>query len=255
MNPIQDKAKPFFFQGNRTGCLLTHGFTGTPYEMRELGEYLAGRGYTVLGPRLFGHGTQVEDMARSRWWDWYNSALDGYLMLKGTCDRIFLIGLSMGGVISLLMGAQEPVDGVCALATPYITPNRLAITLHPFIPALSKFWKYAGKGGSGWVDKEAERTHSAYGRNPVRSGAEIHTLIDEMRLQLPNLTCPLLLIYSSGDGAIPIEHSELIYRDVSSSDKEIHIIDRSGHNITRDAQRASVFVDIADFIHRLSTRS
>jgi carboxylesterase len=44
--------EPFFFPGNDTGCLLIHGFTGAPTEMRPLGEFLAGKGYTVLGVRL-----------------------------------------------------------------------------------------------------------------------------------------------------------------------------------------------------------
>jgi len=40
-------AEPFFYPGNETGCLLIHGFTGAPKEMRWLGEYLTGKGYNV----------------------------------------------------------------------------------------------------------------------------------------------------------------------------------------------------------------
>ena len=40
-------AEPFFFPGNRIGCLLVHGFTGAPKEMRWMGEYLNQQGYTV----------------------------------------------------------------------------------------------------------------------------------------------------------------------------------------------------------------
>ncbi len=38
---------PFNFSGNSTGLLLIHGFTGSPSEMRPMGEYLASQGYTV----------------------------------------------------------------------------------------------------------------------------------------------------------------------------------------------------------------
>ena len=48
-------AEPFYFPGNSTGCLLIHGFTGTPKEMRPLGDFLADKGYSVLGIRLSGH--------------------------------------------------------------------------------------------------------------------------------------------------------------------------------------------------------
>jgi len=48
-------AEPFFLSGSRCGCLLVHGFTGTPKEMRWMGENLHSQGYTVLGIRLSGH--------------------------------------------------------------------------------------------------------------------------------------------------------------------------------------------------------
>ncbi|MEJ5224047.1 MAG: hypothetical protein WHV44_06280, partial [Anaerolineales bacterium] len=60
--------EPFFFPGrnNAPGVLLIHGFTGTPKEMRWMGEYLNEKhGFTCLGVRLTGHATRPEDMIRS----------------------------------------------------------------------------------------------------------------------------------------------------------------------------------------------
>ena len=48
--------QPFFYEGNDTGVLLIHGFTGTCGQMRPLGEALRGAGYTVMAPLLPGHG-------------------------------------------------------------------------------------------------------------------------------------------------------------------------------------------------------
>ena len=48
----------YFWPGTSgTGVLLIHGFTGTPAELRELGEILHKRGHTVQGLLLSGHGT------------------------------------------------------------------------------------------------------------------------------------------------------------------------------------------------------
>ncbi|HLA87386.1 MAG TPA: hypothetical protein VJL10_05165, partial [Anaerolineales bacterium] len=69
-NQLIPTTEPFFFSGGRTGCLLIHGFTGTPKEMRWMGEYLNQQGLTCLGIRLAGHATHPEDMRRSRWTDW-----------------------------------------------------------------------------------------------------------------------------------------------------------------------------------------
>ena len=83
MNQIIPGAEPFFFPGGSTGCLLVHGFTGTPKEMRAMGEYLHQRGFSVLGVRLTGHATRPEDLQRARWQDWLLSVEDGWQLLKG----------------------------------------------------------------------------------------------------------------------------------------------------------------------------
>jgi len=75
---------PFFFEGNTTGCLLVHGFSGSPPEMRPMGVYLAEKGLTVIGVRLAGHGTTPEDMARTGWRDWVASAEEGLRALVST---------------------------------------------------------------------------------------------------------------------------------------------------------------------------
>src|SRR5258708_801901 len=119
MTQIIPSAEPFFFPGSRTGCLLVHGFTGSPKEMRPLGEYLNRKGYTVLGVRLAGHATRPQDMIGSNWSDWTASVEDGYRLLQGAVDRIYLIGLSMGGALSLLMSTRLNVEAVVAISTPY----------------------------------------------------------------------------------------------------------------------------------------
>ncbi|NIV34797.1 MAG: alpha/beta fold hydrolase, partial [Anaerolineae bacterium] len=86
--------------------MLLHGFTGTPHGMRQLGEYLAGQGYTVHGPRLFGHATQEGDLVRARFHDWMASAEDGYYLLRPNTEHLFVLGLSMGGALALLLAAR-----------------------------------------------------------------------------------------------------------------------------------------------------
>src|SRR5512140_2984466 len=105
-------AEPFLLPGGETGCLLIHGYTGTPFEMRMLGDFLAQAGYTVLAPRLSGHATQPEDMLRGRWQDWQASVEDGLNLLKGCTERQVVMGLSLGGVLALLTAARFPVSGV-----------------------------------------------------------------------------------------------------------------------------------------------
>ena len=57
MSYIIPGSEPFYLPGGSTGCLLLHGFSATPEEMRPLGEFLASKGYSVIGVRLAGHAT------------------------------------------------------------------------------------------------------------------------------------------------------------------------------------------------------
>ena len=230
-------AEPFILPGNKTGCLLIHGFTGTPKEMRWMGEYLnREHGYTCLGPRLAGHATIPEDMIRSNYTDWTASVEDGFNLLRGMTDRIFLIGLSMGGVLSLLMSTRlgQHVQGVVVMSTPYKLPDDPRLR---HIEWISKIVSYMPKGdeepGSSWFDKEAWKEHVSYPENPVRSIGELNKLLGEMRAGLRQIHVPVLLMHSRDDRYVLPENMELIYADLLNvSDKTKLYLTGSGHVLT-----------------------
>jgi carboxylesterase len=250
-------AEPFFFpgQGNsaRIGCLVTHGFTGAPKEVRWLGEYLNRQGYTVCGMRLAGHATRPEDMVRSHWQDWLLSVEDGYNLLRSCTDQVFLLGLSMGGVLSLTAASIFPVRGVVAMSTPYTLPAiPLPLWLVRFI---SNFKPYMPKGkvpGSGWFDQAAFQQHVAYPMNPLRSGIELKFLIDEMHAALPKISVPVLLIHSHDDDYVIKDSMERIYGHLGTSDKQMMWVAGGGHVITEEPTRELVFKAAADFVKRVS---
>ncbi len=261
MAHIIPTAEPFFFKGKtKIGVLLTHGFTGTPKEMRWMGEYLHQKaGFTCLGPRLTGHATQPQDMIRSNRQDWLASLEDGYNLMKDSAEHIYLCGLSMGGVLSLIGASYLPVKGVIAIATPYaLQPDwRLNFTelISLFIPFLPKS---KNPPGSGWFDKQAYQAHTSYPRNPLRSAGELNKLLAEMRAVLPKVNVPTLLINSSDDTYLPMgsENSlHYIYEHLGSAKKEKLLISGSGHVLTRDAQRETVFKAAIQFIQQVQKES
>jgi carboxylesterase len=247
-------AEPFFFQGNKIGCLVTHGFTGAPKEMRWLGEYLNRQGYTVCGIRLAGHATRPEDMVRSRWRDWLLSVEDGYTLLRACTEQVFLLGLSMGGVLSLTAAAQLDVRGVVAMSTPYMLPAKLPLPLWA-IRLLSYFKPYLRKSsepGDGWFDQESRKQHVSYPMNPLRSGVELKFLLDEMQAALPRIKVPVLLIHSRDDAYVINDSMQQIYAHLGTSDKQMMWVEGSGHVITEEPQRQQVFEAAADFVKRVS---
>jgi carboxylesterase len=257
MSQIISTAEPFFFPGrgehSKTGCLVTHGFTGAPKEMRWLGETLNQEGYTVCGIRLNGHATKPEDMIRSRWQDWLLSVEDGYHLLRGCADKVFLLGLSMGGVLSLTTASRLPVQGVVAMSTPFRLPDhwllRFTRPLSWFIPYMPK-----GKGApdEGWFDKQAFKQHVAYPKNPVRAAGELNQLMTVMRESLPQVRVPALLIHSRDDDYVIRDSMEKIHAALGSTDKQMLWVEGGGHVITEEPTRETVFKAAADFIKRVA---
>ncbi len=244
---IIPEAAPFFFPGGPIGCLLVHGFTGTPKEMRLLGKYLSEHGHTVLGIRLFAHATDPKDMFRARWKDWLADVEDGWYLLNGCCQQVVVMGLSMGGILSLLFASQHQVAGVVAMATPHHLPNDPRIR---FIKPLSLLQPYLSKRPPAWFDQDAYRDHISYSSDPTRAFAEVRDMLTEMRANLPKIHSPALLIYSKDDPVVTLQerHMELIYAELGSNYKQPVWIEGSGHVLTRDAKNNQVFAAINNFI-------
>lgn len=222
--------------------------------MRWLGEYLADRGHTVLGVRLSAHATQAEDMIRSRWWDWVANVEDGWAMLSHCTERIFVIGLSMGGILALLSASYLPVTGVVAMATPHHLPQDPRL---PFIKLISRFRRFLAKGPPAWYDREAYSEHVSYPADPTRAYAEVRDLLVEMRAGLPRVSAPALLINSRNDPTVKASegHMEKIYSSLGSPNKQTLWVENSGHVITRDAARQTVFQAVGEFVSRISEES
>lgn len=113
---------PFDLVGDReVGVVCVHGFTGSTYEMRYLGEQLACDGATVHGvsPSRPGHGTSVEDLARADWRDW-TCALDrAARAMQRRCRRVAVVGPSLGGLRARERAARRPeLARVASLAAP-----------------------------------------------------------------------------------------------------------------------------------------
>lgn len=240
-------AEPFYYPGNETGCLLIHGFTGAPTEMRPLGDYLAGYGYSILGIRLAGHGTKIEDMDRVRWDDWSASVLDGWHLLRSTTKHIFLIGLSMGGALALYHASFLPVTGVVGLSTPYQIREDPRLK---FLPLLRFLIPSIDKGDSDWQDPDAVKDHFSYDRYPTKGILQLNSLLNSLRAALPKISAPALLIHSRKDLGVPPENLELLYNALGTPEelKQKVILENSGHVVTRDLDRDLVFQSVQSFI-------
>ncbi len=252
--------EPFLFQAGPVGCLLIHGFTGTPYEMRGLGEYLAQRGITALGPRLAGHCTTPAEMNRTTWRDWAASAQAGLEELHSLCPTVFVSGLSLGGVLSLHLAATNantnvrrtsevrrtslPIAGIVPLSTPAMLWDWRFV----FLPVLKYLIPYTAKLPEDIHDPQANRLQPSYPVYPTFALESLLQFLAVLRGELAAVTVPTLLIHSRNDQAVPPSNMPYIYEHIASQDKAMCWIEDSGHVLTVDYQKETVFEKVYQFI-------
>lgn len=236
-----------FLPGGPVGCLMVHGFGSSPGEVMGLGRYLHRRGYTVLGVLLQGHGTSPEDLAETRWPDWYGSVKEGIGQLRRECDRVWAIGLSLGGALSLYAAAQGLVDGVVALAAP--------AGLADWRVRLVGIAKYIMPYQRRRISKEAQAFDErvgrmVYDRLPLKTVESLCQFIDLVRRSLPQVTVPVLVVHSVKDEVITRNSGRYIYEHVASTEKEFLELQQSGHILTEGPEKEQVWQRVGDFLQR-----
>jgi carboxylesterase len=228
----------FFLQGGPVAALLIHGFTGSPPEMRLIGDYLRERGLTVCGPLLPGHGTSVEDMNRSRWTDWVGRVEDALADLQTRCETVFVGGLSMGSLLALHLAANHPeLPGTVLYSPAVIISDRLL----PLTPVLKWFVRSRPKSGeSSLTDPQADTLIWSYEDDPIVAAHELLKLQRHVRRLLPRVMCPLLIVHSTRDPVIHPRSARYVCERAGSLDKELVTLHGSGHCLTVDTEWESV---------------
>jgi carboxylesterase len=226
-----------------TGILLLHGLTGTPGEVEPLGNYLAERGISTLGPWLKGHDTNPKDLAKTTWQDWAESAREAYDHLKQNCSKVFVGGLSMGADQALHLAAHVPVAGVIPMATPVrIFDFRFnGIAFFRFL----QWWTTSLTGG---ILDPASPPHVTYPYVMTKSLYDLKKFMDVVREELPRITVPALVIQGRKDSMVPPPNGELIYNSLGSASKHLLYLDRSDHVVTMDYDKQAVFEKAFNFI-------
>lgn len=229
--------------GRDTAVLLFHGLTGTPLEMRALGEALAEDGYTVHIPLLPGRGTRADDMDGLCWEDWMQAAVRAYDTLAREHRRVVVGGLSAGGTMALDLALRRDASALLLYATVLRIGHRGAY-LAPYFWRLVRRWK---SPPSDMV--EPNDALKCYDPAPVRAMAELIHGIDLVRPRLREIVAPALVAHAAADKLVPLSSAGELAEHLGGPVTTM-IVEGSGHALTADARRDEVAEASRSFLRR-----
>lgn len=241
---IIGSCEPIKYSGNTTGCLLLHGFTSSPFELRFLADYLHKKNFTVQAPLLPGHGLSPEFLKNINWQTWYAAAKNELFELRKQCSSVFIIGQSMGALLALHLSAHYQVNGVAALSPALQLQNRFASLSH-LIHKVYPFYKK-----STGPDIHAEIENIAYDKIPLKAVSQLLKLSKHIKDDLQDIYIPVLIIYARQDHVVSPKGAVYIYERLSSKEKRILALDESFHIMTLDVEKEIVFTELNKFILR-----
>jgi carboxylesterase len=248
----------FHWPAGRLGCLLVHGLSGTPYEMRYLGERLCAAGFSVCGVRLAGHAASVAELERCGVREWYETVEEGFERLRGSVDHVIAIGLSLGALLVLRLAHRRPSDvsGVVVLSTALELasrwPARLAPVLRPLLPWLPEPLRSVPKIASDIADPAARRVHPGSPRLPFGCVIELIGLQREVSALLPEVRQPVLAIHGERDHTTPIGNLEAL-RALPHLVRSV-TLPESCHVVSVDYERERVAEEVLAFVGEIEKR-
>ena len=238
--------------GASPAVLALHGFGGTPLEIALVVDVARELGLRAHAPLLPGHGTRVDELARSGWDDWLGEA-EAALDELASDGPVIVAGLSMGSLLAAHLAATRPDDvlGLALLANaawlgwPFPT---LALDLirKLRLPDFSM-----PKPGADIADPEARRTHLTYDAQPVHAAVRVLEAGRRVRAELERVRCPTLILHGARDRLCPPSNARRVATRLGTPDPIVVMLPRSRHIVTRDYDREQAARELRTFFERV----
>lgn len=252
------------------GCLMLHGFMGSPISSRPMAEYLAQRDITMHCPLLPGHGELPEKMYGVQHEDWIAEAEEAFETLQGWCDELFIMSHSMGTVLAAHLARSSPnVKGLIMLAPLFKPPSRVISFLRVLRYVMPWFYPWRVQRlrrltqerildlypDLNLDDPEVRSWLPQATRMPTGAIDEMRKMADMGRELWPDLQMPALLLQGEKDIAVKPGNTQAIHEMLPAKDKMLHLFPEAGHELMRPFEPAhrKVWPLVYEFIQTHAT--
>lgn len=236
---------------DKLGVLVLHGFTSSTDTVDGLLPLLENERIEYERPVLRGHGTRYQDLRNVTAKDWYEDAQKALISIVSRVDRVVVVGLSMGGLVSLQLAMEhaDKLAGVVVVAPALRVLDRLA----PLAPLMSKVIRYWTSPNS-FHDPECAKHCTNYPKFPMDAFVSLQRYAATIEQRLAEVSVPICILHSKVDQIIAPKSASIIYERVRSEHRKIVWFEKSGHEMMQDMEADAVLGEIMTFIKSLQTK-
>jgi carboxylesterase len=244
---IMEGCEPFSHHAGPFGVLVLHGFTGNPASLRSIAELLAAQGYSVELPRLPGHGTTVEDMMTTNWDDWSMAALAAFDQLDEHCERVAVVGLSMGGGLAAYVAENRLSVVGCVFINPLVKPppTEMVEMLNTLVATGTETIESIGSD----IKKE-DTLEASYDATPLVCAQSLFAGVASVYEHLSSINAPSLLLSSREDHVVTSDNGDALMELVTGPIERVWL-ENSYHVATMDNDQSLVEEETVKFLARV----
>ncbi|MDN4072169.1 alpha/beta hydrolase [Fictibacillus terranigra] len=224
------------------GCLCLHGFTGSPYEVEPVTDYLREHTDWLLSvPTYPGHGEQLQLRGIDHQL-WIDEAERAFLQLRKKSDTVYILGFSMGGMIGGYLASKYGCDKLILLSASayYMNPSQM-------VKDIKEMVKLGLKGNL--KDHELyQRYRKKFMDTPLSATLEFRRLVNKLRPAFEKVQAPTLIVQGESDGLVPKKSAEYLYKTIPAQKKKLCYLKASKHMICHDCEQDQLIEEVFQFL-------
>ena len=243
--------------------LIAHGYAEHSERYNYTAKYFTDKNFAVYAPDHYGHGRSEGVKADVPHFRVFVEDLLSVLSRIQNIEKnipVFLLGHSMGGAISTILASEEGnnltglilsgpsirIDGGVSSFVKSI--SKIIALIAPYLPLV----EFAVEGISKdheVVEAYINDPYNYNGKVRARMGREMlrsEELITEQLLS--KISIPTLILHGEKDPLVNTKCSQIIYSNISSTDKEIIILKNLYHEILNEPEKNEVLAIIGKWL-------
>jgi len=206
---------------NNIGIIIVQGWTSYLRQIDPLAKALNDNGYWVYAPILSGHDSSPDKLEGVTWQNWENDVVRAIDKFKKENEftKIFIVGVSFGGNLAILVSQKRKIDGIVLISTPIFLRD------HYWTILSAKFLSYFKKNLNKNYPKELInkiKEPVSYNYFPIKSSLECFKLIKKSRKTLTDVSAPFFIIQTNKDYLVALYSPWLMYNKIKSVEKSLY---------------------------------